>query len=103
MRRWKPTCGWSDGAPAFDGFRTAWVDATAIALQNGLGTATHPIINTAMCGAFARALRMPPLDLLCETIAEEIEIKPRDNVRAARDAYEAVYLPAGSEVIDAAT
>ncbi len=85
-----------------DGFPTAWVDATAIAMQNGLGTATHPIINTAMCGAVARVLQMPPLELLCETIAEEIGIKPRNNIRAAQAAYEAVHVPAGSEVIDAA-
>lgn len=85
-----------------DGFPTARVDATAIAMQNGLGTATHPIINTAMCGAVARVLQMPPLELLCETIAEEIGIKPRNNIRAAQAAYEAVHVPAGSEVIDAA-
>ena len=88
---------------AFDGFRLAWVDATAIALEHRLGTATHPIINTAMCGAFARVLQMPSLDLLCDTIADEIEIKPQGNVRAARAAYEKVFVPARSEVIDAAT
>ncbi len=87
---------------SLEGFRPAWVDATAIALQNGLGTATHPMINTAMCGAFARVLQMPPLDLLCDTIAEEIEIKPRDNIRAAQAAYEAVCVPADNEVVDAA-
>ncbi len=85
-----------------DGFKSAWVDATTIAIQNGLGTATHPMINTAMCGAVARVLQMPPLKLLCEAIAEEIEVKPRDNIRAAQAAYEAVHVPAGSEVIDAA-
>jgi len=91
------------GPDVFEGFRLACVDATAIALENGLGTAIHPITNTAMCGAFARALQMPPLDLLCDTIAQEIDIRPRDNVRVARVAYEAVLLPSGSEVTDAAT
>lgn len=87
----------------FGGFRLAWVDATAIALANSLGTATHPIINTAMCGAFARVLQMPPLDLLGDTITDEIEIKPRDNVRAARAAYESVSVATTSEKTDAAT
>ena len=45
---------------AFSGFHLACVDATGIAIQNELGTRTHPIINTAMIGAFARMLEMQP-------------------------------------------
>jgi pyruvate ferredoxin oxidoreductase gamma subunit/2-oxoisovalerate ferredoxin oxidoreductase gamma subunit len=86
----------------FDGFRLAWVDATAIALEYHLGTTTHPIINTAMIGAFARVLQMPPLDLLTDTIAAEIGLQPQDNIRAARAAYDAVSITR-SEEIDAVT
>ncbi|MDD5169739.1 MAG: 2-oxoacid:acceptor oxidoreductase family protein, partial [Syntrophales bacterium] len=36
--------------------RVAMVDATRIALRNKLGSRTHPIVNTAMMGAFARMM-----------------------------------------------
>jgi len=44
------------------GFQLAWVDATSIALKSRLGTRTHPIVNTAMMGALARMLGMPPME-----------------------------------------
>lgn len=43
---------------AFPGFRVAVIDATAIARKNKLGTRSVPIVNTALCGAFARMLGM---------------------------------------------
>jgi 2-oxoacid:acceptor oxidoreductase gamma subunit (pyruvate/2-ketoisovalerate family) len=63
----------------FSGFRLAWVDATAIAIQNQLGTRTHPIINTAIIGAFARILEIPPMEMICDAIEEEIHTKPEQN------------------------
>jgi len=77
---------------AFTGFRLACVDATGIAIQNGLGTRTHPIINTAMIGAFARIMEMPPLDMIAEAIKEDIPIKPEQNIQASREAYENVQI-----------
>jgi pyruvate ferredoxin oxidoreductase gamma subunit/2-oxoisovalerate ferredoxin oxidoreductase gamma subunit len=77
---------------AFSGFNLACVDATDIAIQNGLGTRTHPIINTAMIGAFARILEMPPLDMISEAIKEDIPIKPEQNIQASKQAYENVKL-----------
>lgn len=76
----------------FHGFNLAWVDATSIALENKLGTSTHPIINTAMIGAFARMLEMPPLDKIAAAIKENISIKPEQNIRASKEAYENVEL-----------
>ncbi len=76
----------------FSGFRLACVDATGIAIQNELGTRTHPIINTAMIGAFARMLEMPPLDAISDAIKEDIPIKPEQNIQATKDAYENVQL-----------
>ena len=76
----------------FEGFKPAWVDATRIAVANGLGTATHPIINTAMIGAFARLLDMPPLSAIEDAIMDEIATRPEANVAAAREAYEAVHV-----------
>lgn len=74
----------------FSEFRPAVVDATRIAVANGLGTRTQPIINTAMVGAFARLLGSPPLETLAETIRREIPAKAEENVAAARQAYEEV-------------
>lgn len=75
---------------AFASFRLAMVDATRIALKHALGTRTHPIVNTAMMGAFARVLGEPPLEAVVHAIREEIPIKPEANIAAAREAYEAV-------------
>jgi len=77
----------------FSGYRVAVVDATRVARQHRLGTHTHPIVNTAMMGAFARVLSMPPMDAVARAIEEEIPIKPEQNVQAARDAYEMVLFP----------
>jgi 2-oxoacid:acceptor oxidoreductase gamma subunit (pyruvate/2-ketoisovalerate family) len=77
---------------AFSGFHLACVDATGIAIQNELGTRTHPIINTAMIGAFARMLEMPPLKTISDAIKEDIPIKPEQNIQASKDAYENVQL-----------
>ncbi len=71
-------------------FRPAWVDATRIARDNGLGTRTHPILNTAMMGAFARVLGMPPMEAVVKAIQEEVPDQVEKNVQAAKDAYLAV-------------
>ncbi len=77
---------------AFFGFQLACVDATGIAIKNELGTRTHPIINTAMIGAFARMLQMPPIDMIAGAIKEDIPIKPGQNIQASIEAYENVKL-----------
>jgi pyruvate ferredoxin oxidoreductase gamma subunit/2-oxoisovalerate ferredoxin oxidoreductase gamma subunit len=74
------------------GFRVVCVDATRIAVRHGLGSRTHPIVNTAMCGALARVLQTPPLADLSAVIAREVPVKPEENVRAAEDAFAAVVL-----------
>lgn len=73
-------------------FRLAWVDATQIAIDCDLGTRTHPIINTAMIGAFAKMMDSPPLKTISEVIEAEITTKPAHNIRAAQRAYEQVVL-----------
>jgi len=68
------------------------VDAVRIAVENHLGTRTHPIINTAMLGAFARVIEMPPLETIAAAIEKEIPVKTSRNIRAARQAYEQVQV-----------
>lgn len=74
-------------ASAFNGFRVATVDAGSIALAHRLGTRTHPIINTAMVGAFARIMEAPPMAAVEEAIRQEVPVKQEENVAAARQAY----------------
>ena len=76
----------------FEGYRLAFADANRIALRNQLGTRTHPIVNTAMMGAFARMMDMPPLDAIRAVIEEEIPDTHKQNIAAAEDAYREVQL-----------
>ena len=77
---------------AYKDFRLAWVDATQIAIDCDLGTRTHPIINTAMIGAFAKMMDQPPLKMVSEAIKAEIATKPENNIQAAQKAYKQVTL-----------
>ena len=71
-------------------FRIATVDASGIATRHRLGSKTHPIVNTAILGAFARITGFVKLESILEAIQEEIPIAPDRNVKAAREAYELV-------------
>jgi pyruvate ferredoxin oxidoreductase gamma subunit/2-oxoisovalerate ferredoxin oxidoreductase gamma subunit len=92
--------GWvlinAPGLPArpelFSGCRLALVDATRIALKHELGTRTHPIVNTAVMGAFARMLGTPPMESVARAIEDEIPGHFERNILAAKDAYDAVDL-----------
>lgn len=76
----------------FAGYQLAVVDAARIALNNGLGTRTHPIVNTAMVGAFAQVFEKPPIEKLTAIIEKEIPVKPHRNAKAANQAYEEVNI-----------
>jgi 2-oxoacid:acceptor oxidoreductase gamma subunit (pyruvate/2-ketoisovalerate family) len=70
-------------------FRIATVDATSIAVRNGLGSASVPIVNTALAGAMARLLGM--------NLASVIEAFGDfgfggGNIEAAREAYETIRM-----------
>ncbi len=71
-------------------FRTATVDATSIAIRNGLGSRTNPIVNTAILGAFSRVTSLVGIDSVALAIREEIPAKKGENAQAAREAYEEV-------------
>ena len=76
----------------FKGYRLAVVDATRIALRNNVGTRTHPIVNTSLMGALSKVLGMPPMDAITNAIEKEVPGKPRENIRAAGEAYDEVRL-----------
>ncbi len=71
-----------------DGVRTCVVDASSIALEQGLGTPTYPIVNTAMVGAFAGATELVSIESVEKAIREYVTIKTEENLRAARQAWE---------------
>ncbi|MFO7963938.1 MAG: 2-oxoacid:acceptor oxidoreductase family protein [Desulfobacterales bacterium] len=82
--------------PVFDGFRSAVVNAVEIAVHNGLGTRTHPMVNTAVIGAFAGLLEKPSLDDIAEAIREDIDVKTENNVKAAVEGFQRVQVHRGA-------
>ncbi|MGD8356605.1 MAG: 2-oxoacid:acceptor oxidoreductase family protein [Lysobacterales bacterium] len=68
-------------------FRIATVDASAIAVEHGLGSRTVPIVNTALAGAAARLL-----DMKLESVIDAFEEFGfgGGNADAARDAWTAM-------------
>jgi len=71
-------------------FRIATVDATAIAIRNGLGSRTNPIVNTAILGAFSKVSGLVGVDSIVLSIREEVPGKKNENAKAAREAYNEV-------------
>ena len=74
-------------ADLFAGRYVATVDATAIALANGLGTRTVPIVNTTLLGAAARLFDLGLDDV--EAALSEVKFGG-PNVTSAREAYDGV-------------
>jgi 2-oxoacid:acceptor oxidoreductase gamma subunit (pyruvate/2-ketoisovalerate family) len=72
------------------GWRVATVDAVGIAVKFELGSRTNPIVNTAILGAFARATGLLDISSVLTAIKEGVPLRPRENVRAAEEAYEKV-------------
>ena len=64
------------------------VDATKIAVDNRLGTITNPIVNTAILGAYSKAVGNVGLTAIIEAILENAPVKKEENQKAAKDAFE---------------
>jgi len=69
----------------FAGRKVATVDATSIALANGLGTRTVPIVNTTMIGALAHLFDLPIHDVM--TALEHLNFTGANEI-SAKQAYE---------------
>jgi len=75
-------------------WRIAWVDATAIAARNGIGTPTSPIVNTTMVGAFAGSSGLLRPEHLEAAMREVMGDAAPLNMAAALEAWhEVVLLP----------
>lgn len=85
--------------PSFAAFRVCTADATRIALRHRLGSRTHPLVNTAILGAFGRATGLVSLEAVCEAVREAVPSHQEDNAAAAREAWESLAIgpPAGGE------
>ena len=77
---------------SYKDYKIAIVDASEIARKHKLGTRTHPIINTAMLGAFSKAFNMPLMQHIATAIKDEIKTKTDANIKAAEDAFNMVRL-----------
>ncbi len=71
-----------------DKFEIKTIDASHIAVKHQLGSRSHPIVNTAILGAFAKFTNLIGIDAILETIRESVPVKPDENAAAAREAYE---------------
>ena len=73
-------------------FRAATVDASSIAVRHHLGSASHPVVNTAILGAFVKATGIVGLDEVLEAIEHTVPVRVEENKAAATEAYEQVQM-----------
>lgn len=77
-------------AMGMEGYKIATVDATSIALENGLGSKVAPIVNTVMVGAFVTATNEMKLESVLASIPDQVPIKAEENTQACKKAAETV-------------
>lgn len=70
-------------AAALPGLRVIPVDGLAISRRHGLGR----IVNSALLGAFARAIEAPALDVLTQVLTDEAPKLHDENIAACEDGY----------------
>ncbi|MEW5880391.1 MAG: 2-oxoacid:acceptor oxidoreductase family protein [Pseudomonadota bacterium] len=73
-------------AAALPGLRVIPVDGLAISRRHGLGR----IVNSALLGAFARAIEAPALDVLTQVLTDEAPKLHDENIAACEDGYRRV-------------
>jgi 2-oxoacid:acceptor oxidoreductase gamma subunit (pyruvate/2-ketoisovalerate family) len=74
--------------PQFNKYKVATVDANRIAAENRLGTATAPVVNTVILGAFSKISGLVGLKAVIDGIKEYVPSKPEANAAAAKAAFE---------------
>lgn len=68
-------------------FSVVCCDASAIALKHRLGSASSPIVNTAILGAFAYETGLVGIDAIKEAIMDAVPVKQDANRDAAEEAF----------------
>jgi pyruvate ferredoxin oxidoreductase gamma subunit/2-oxoisovalerate ferredoxin oxidoreductase gamma subunit len=75
-----------------NGWKLAWVDGTSIAAKHKIGTATAPIVNTAIVGAFAAVTKLFEMDHVKGAMKELFPKAVDRNFQAAQEAFEGVQI-----------
>jgi 2-oxoisovalerate/pyruvate ferredoxin oxidoreductase gamma subunit len=73
-----------------DDYRLFVVDASRIAVAHQLGSASNPIVNTAILGAFSKATGLVGIEAVAHAIGEHVPVNQEKNRQAARAAYDQV-------------
>ncbi len=73
--------------PELSKFKVAIVDATNIAIRNSLGDPAHPIVNTAILGAYARVSGIVSLKSIQDATRELSPAKVDQNLKAEEEAF----------------
>jgi Pyruvate/2-oxoacid:ferredoxin oxidoreductase gamma subunit len=68
----------------------ATLDANSIAREYGLGSASVPIVNTTILGAFSKATQTVLIDSIMAAVKEYAPSKPENNAKASLEAFQAV-------------
>lgn len=76
--------------PFLGPYRVATLDANTIAQKYGLGSASVPIVNTTILGAFSRVTGAVAIESIMDAVRENVPSHPENNAKAAREAYEKV-------------
>ncbi len=71
-------------------YRVATLDANTIAQKYGLGSASVPIVNTTILGAFSRVTGAVAIESIMDAVCENVPSHPENNAKAALEAYEKV-------------
>ncbi|MEK6960224.1 MAG: 2-oxoacid:acceptor oxidoreductase family protein [Nanoarchaeota archaeon] len=75
---------------ALDGYLVHTVDATSIALENGLGGKTNPIVNTAILGAYSKTVGNIEMESIISAVLENSPSKAESNAEAVRRSHSTV-------------
>ncbi|MEL9999066.1 MAG: 2-oxoacid:acceptor oxidoreductase family protein [Thermoplasmata archaeon] len=76
----------------FKNFKVAVVDATDVAVNLGLGSKSSPIVNTAILGAYSKAVGNVKIESVVRAIKESAPTKPEENAKAALESYNRTIL-----------
>ena len=71
---------------AKDVLSVACVDATKIAIENGLGSKLAPIVNTAILGSVSKVTGVTKIESVKDAIMSMAPAKPEANAKAAEEA-----------------
>lgn len=77
-------------------FKLFFIDASSISRKSGLGPRTAPIVNTSILGAVVKVTEVVKLDSLIEAIKEGVPARQKENIDAAREAYDNVVSVTGT-------